>query len=190
MAQHLRHRIARDDYAQVAEWLRKIAEELPMKLQHTFPTTRFADEHAPALGAIDRSVIDRHDKVAEIVDRHLTAMHAEIEELDPHPHMLNIDGAGDAAEIARQVMTALVDRLRAFAVAGRNEIRLEQESRASAGVPMDLLREKIHRALNGRNRAAPWKISDLAADLDRGLPADMADSLRRYALERLVAEET
>jgi hypothetical protein len=51
--------------------------------------------------------------VAEIIRRHLKDIHTEIQRLDPE--MLNLDDAGDKAEIARQVLTALVDQLRGFA---------------------------------------------------------------------------
>ena len=82
-----------------------------MKLQHNFPIEADAEPEAETA-----EVVERHAKVAEIINRHLEAIHAEIAVLDPG--VLNVDHAGDNAEIARQVLTALVGQLRGYA-AGR-----------------------------------------------------------------------
>jgi hypothetical protein len=94
-----------------------------MKLQHTFPKPGEYLRDTASWGFEDE-VSERHHKVAEIIDRHLTAMRQEILRLDPKT--MNIDGAGDEAEIARQVLTALVDQLRGFANNARLEIAEEE----------------------------------------------------------------
>jgi hypothetical protein len=67
----------------------------------------------------------RHRKVAEIINRRLREIKAEILRLDCKT--MNIDSAGDQSEIARQVLTLLVDRFRGFAVGALYEIAEERE---------------------------------------------------------------
>jgi len=82
----------------------------------------YADYPTPEFGELPTSRFDeevdiRHHKVVDIIRRHLKDIHAEIQRLDSE--MLNLDDAGDKAEIARQVLTALVDQLRGFASGSR-----------------------------------------------------------------------
>jgi hypothetical protein len=65
----------------------------------------------------DDVVAQRHAKVGEIVARHLKAIHDEVIALDPET--MNIDDAGDKAEIARQVLVPLVEQLRGFGSGAR-----------------------------------------------------------------------
>jgi hypothetical protein len=73
----------------------------------------------------DHVVAERHAKVSEVVARHLKAIHDEIVALDPET--MNIDDAGDKAEIARQVLATLVDQLRGFGSGARSK-RAENEA--------------------------------------------------------------
>ena len=75
----------------------------------------------------DDPVAQRHAKVADIIARHLAAMKAEILAFDPET--LNIDNAGDRAEIARQVLTMLTDQLRAFGSGARRELAEKERER-------------------------------------------------------------
>jgi hypothetical protein len=72
----------------------------------------------------DDVVAERHAKVAEIIARHLAAIKAEILALDPET--MNIDDAGDKAEIVLQVAQELVDQLRGFSSGSRMK-RAEEE---------------------------------------------------------------
>ena len=65
------------------------------------------------------AVAERHNKVSEIIARHLKALHDEILGYD-HDSM-NIDNAGDRAEIVRQVVDELVKQLRGFAAGARRD---------------------------------------------------------------------
>jgi hypothetical protein len=70
-------------------------------------------------------VAERHAKVSEIIAKHIKAIKDEILALDPET--LNIDGAGDMAEVARQVLDALVEQLRGFSRGARSDIAEERE---------------------------------------------------------------
>jgi hypothetical protein len=99
-----------------------------MKLKHIEPVDEDAAwrETLP-LGKFESAVIERHDKVTAIISRHLKEIHAEVLQLDPAT--LNIDNAGDEAEIARQVLTVLADRLRGFSVGSRTQLAQEERER-------------------------------------------------------------
>jgi hypothetical protein len=64
-------------------------------------------------------VAERHDKISAIITKHLEAMYEEI--LDVDPTTMNIDVAGNKAEIARHVLDALVKQLRYFAAGARRD---------------------------------------------------------------------
>jgi hypothetical protein len=61
---------------------------------------------------------------------HLTAMKDEIGAFDPES--LNIDNVGDRAEIARQVLTILVDELRGFGTGARMGLAEKEYGSSSA----------------------------------------------------------
>lgn len=73
----------------------------------------------------DDIVAERHAKVSEIIAKHLKAMHDEILAVDPKS--MNIDNAGDQAEIVRQVIEALVKQLRGFGSGARLDIAEKRE---------------------------------------------------------------
>jgi hypothetical protein len=81
-----------------------------MNLKHLYPADEASWQSLPPT-KVDQRVIDRHHKVAEIVNRHLKEIEAEVGRLNPAPSIM-IDVAGDRAEIARQALTLLVDQLR------------------------------------------------------------------------------
>jgi hypothetical protein len=90
-----------------------------MKLEHSLPKSE-GERYGPFRpNQYDAIVIARHHKVAEIINRHLELISKEVLSLDEET--MNIDAAGDQAEIARQVLTALVERLRGFASGSRQE---------------------------------------------------------------------
>jgi hypothetical protein len=76
-------------------------------------------------------VAARHAKMAELISRRLQGwlkeLRDEVNRLDPET--LNIDSAGDKAELARQVLTVLVDRLHGFGTGARLEIAEEKADR-------------------------------------------------------------
>jgi hypothetical protein len=77
------------------------------------------------------SLFERHGKVAEIIRRHRAAIHAEISAFDKES--LNIDEAGDKAEIARQVLGEVVDQLRGFGVGARMNLAEEEREERRMG---------------------------------------------------------
>jgi hypothetical protein len=160
-----------------------------MKLHHTFPKPSYLDQerHALPLDEVDQAVVDRHDKVAEIIDRHLKEMHQEILRLDHYAS--NMDNAGDQAEVARQVMTALVDQMRGFSVGNQTEIR--QRRRRCVGLPMDLLRDKMGRAFKELSATTPGggaKESDLVGAVSQDIDPAVQRALAAYALKDLLEE--
>lgn len=90
-----------------------------MKIEHAYPRNPM-DEIAArhGLDPSEEELISRHHKVAEIIHRHLEEIQQEILRLDPDT--MNIDNAGDQAEIARQVLALLVGQLRGFGVGARD----------------------------------------------------------------------
>jgi len=161
-----------------------------MKITHTYPKTTQDELHekhgAPPIDEVDEKVMARHHKVAEIINRHLEEIEAEILRLDPGT--LNLDNAGDKAEVARQVLTLLVDQLRGFGVGSRNEIRSRQKRRAE--LPMDLLKDQMRRGfreLTAGGRGAHE--SDLIAAFESyGVDPEAERSLMQYALKHLMEE--
>jgi hypothetical protein len=159
------------------------------KLQHTFPKPTFMDEELAKrpLDKTEQAVTDRHHQVAEIIDRHLKELHQEILELDPKS--MNMDGAGDQAEIARQVLTALVDQLRGFAVGSRNDIR--QDRARQAKLPMELLKDEMKRAFRELSEASPdhaAKAVDMVAAVSQRVDPEVERALMVYALKVLLDE--
>jgi hypothetical protein len=75
----------------------------------------------------DDVVAERHARVAKIIALHLDAIKAEIAAFDPET--LNIDNAGDRAEIACQVLAMLVDQLRGFGSGARMGLAQEERDR-------------------------------------------------------------
>jgi hypothetical protein len=102
-----------------------------MKLKHAYPTTR-PDIAARQPDVFEQETIDRHHQVAEIIARHLDAIQAEIIALDQET--MNIEFAGDHAEIARQVLTLLVDQLRGFSAMSRQERQAQRNRRREIGL--------------------------------------------------------
>jgi hypothetical protein len=161
-----------------------------MKITHTYPKTT-QDEFdekwgAPPPDKVDEKVMARHHKVAEIINRHLREIEDEILRFDPDA--MNMDNAGDKAEIARQVLTLLVDQLRGFGVGNRNEIRGDQKRRAK--LPMDLLKDKMRRAFRELTAGGDGaRESDLIAAFEsQGVDPEVERSLMEYALKHLIEE--
>jgi hypothetical protein len=92
-------------------------------------------ERANQTMRFDNAVAERHGKVAEIIRRHRAAIHAEISAFDKES--LNIDDAGDKAELARQVLGELVDQLRGFGNGARMELAQEEAERRRMGFGED-----------------------------------------------------
>jgi hypothetical protein len=87
------------------------------------------------LDIFEEQVNTRSTKVAEIISRHLKAIHDEILEFDERT--LNVEYAGDRAEIARQVLVELVDQLRGFATGSRAKFAEERAARRELGFDDD-----------------------------------------------------
>ena len=114
-----------------------------MKLNHADDTPT---DYGLQLTKFDEQVISRHHKVAEIIRRHLKEIREEVLHLDPET--MNIDNAGDRAEIARQVLGALVDQLRGLVHSRGSTLQTRRNCTGGNGG------EQRHRRTRARGRGA------------------------------------
>jgi hypothetical protein len=149
-----------------------------MKITH-IDTSEFGD--GLPLDKNDVAVTERHHEVAAIIARHLKEIRQEIMDLDPG--MMNLDQAGDRAEIARQVLTALVDQLRNFASDARQKIAEDKIDPRAQDEMRQLLRELVDHQRDG------VPVSQIIASIaDPGVPIsdELQDQIKHLGIRQLL----